>query len=54
MNMALYTDPGLIKGIVLPQSGVELNATVNIYPKVEGIRFDDGVVAVSGNQDSKT
>ena len=53
MNMALYTDPGLIKGILLPQSGVELNAKVNIYPKVEGIRFDDGTVAVSGNQASK-
>ena len=53
MNMVLYTDPGLIKGIVLPQSGSTLNATVNIFPKIEGIRFDDGTVAVSGNQDSK-
>ena len=44
MNMVLRTDPGLIKGVVLPISGSTLNATVNIFPKVEGIRFDDGTV----------
>ena len=44
MNMVLRTDPGLIKGVVLPVSGSTINATVNIFPKVEGIRFDDGTV----------